>query len=217
MMDTIQEIVLGQEAVGYVRDSLRTGKELAGCLSKMLALESGNVKTLLPAGLSRAEINRFSAGGKLLAPPVEKRTLVLDGKAVEVAAAPLPNLDILLVDMIKRYLESEAGALCLFENALASPGDAWLSRTNIHNVVTNNSVYHILASGERDSELIQKTLAKSKSIRPPLLGVLARYQLAAPKFESGTIELADLQKIAEGTDKLIVGAYDGESFLIWSR
>jgi hypothetical protein len=217
MIDTIQEIVLGQEALDYVRDSLRVGKELAAYLLKALTLESGRVRTFLPVGLPTTEINRFSAGGKLPMAPVEKRTLVVAGKSAEVAAAPLPNLDVVLASTIKKYLNSEADALCLFENALASPGDGWLSRAKVHSVVTKSSVYHILRSEDTDSELIQQTVAKSKSIRPPLLGILAHYPLASSRFKSGTIEPADLQKIAERTEELLVGAYDGEGFLIWSR
>jgi hypothetical protein len=214
--EDIQEIELGSEGIEYVRETLAHGKELSQCLLRILDLESGKLKTFLPPGIAPESVNQFSFGGKL--PPTGKRTTVRLWGGREYEAVEIPNVNDVPISIIAAHLESCATAFCIFENALSSAGDGWLKKTPVQTVTCGSSVYHFLTARQTELGLIETTLKRAKSISPPTLGVLSRFSNGSrldPRL--GTIELAELEKIGEQSEKLIVGAYDGEGYLIWSK
>jgi hypothetical protein len=66
-----------------------------------------------------------------------------------------------------------------------------------------------------DAELIELSVRKSRSIRPPLIGILTTLRDEAAAVKTGFMDAAGLRAIAERTQELIVGAYDGEGFVVW--
>jgi hypothetical protein len=128
---------------------------------------------------------------------------------------PVPNLDALLVSRIATHLKSHHLAICMFENALAHANDPWLYQSKVHTLICGQDVYHFLTN-EDDPNLIQLTVKKARSIEPPLVGVLSESS-SPPSFPDGRIKLSDLRRIAERTEQLLVGAYDGEGFLVWHK
>jgi hypothetical protein len=214
-IDKINEVPLGPEAFSYVREVLSAGNALAEGILKGLPLDAGRISTYLPEGLTPTAVNQFRFGGKLsqqLAQPVG-RSFISNSKRGHYT--PVPNLDMLLVARISAHLKSAPGAICMFESPLAKAGDKWVRRSKIHSLVYGNDVYHILVSDDT-TELVQLTLKKSRAVAPPLFGVLSRWS-SESSFTSGEIELADLKKIAKCTEQFLVGAYDGESFLVWKK
>lgn len=215
MIEPLQEITLGSEALDYIRESLSDGKALSKCLRSTLDLRSGRVRTYLPAGTTTTAINQFSVGGKLRSRTEEVSASTRKGEIPN--AVPIPNTDSMLISKVRTHLESGHSAFCLFANALARPDDPWLSQSKVRTLVCGIDVYHFLTPDNKNSDFIRLTIKKARSIGPPLLGAFASSSPAASSLESGAVELAELQKVAEQTEKLVVGAYDGEGFLIWSR
>jgi hypothetical protein len=216
MTNQMREIELGIEGLRYVRVSLEGGKEFSKYLLEVLDLESGKLSTFLPSGLTFEQVNQFSYGGKFPQPPDEKHTTVRLWNA-QLKAVPTPSMNGVLISVIEAHLKSGSNALCIFENALASPGDPWLKGTEIQTVTSESSVYHFLTPERLDRDLIELTVKGAKSIRPPLIGVLARFPTPTGFHSEGSLDLAELCMIAGQTEKLIVGAYDGEGYLIWSK
>lgn len=216
MTDAIQEVVLSSAGLKYVRECLSSGKELSSSLLEALDLVSGKLSTFLPPGVASEEVNEFFVGGKLPQPSDEKHTTVRLWNE-QLKAVPKPSLDGVLISIVEAHLKSGSGALCIFENALASPRDSWLKCTEIQTVTSESSVYHFLTPERMDRDLIELTVKKAKSIRPPLIGVLVRFPKPSGFQSEGSLGLAEFRKIAGQTEKLIVGAYDGEGYLIWSK
>lgn len=214
----IEERTLGREGLSYVRDCLRGGKELSTCLLQALDLESGKLTTFLPAHLDAESIVQFSVGGKLPLPQAEQDVTIHFKHGLVLHAKPVPNVDDALISIVQTHLRSSGSALCILENQMALPADPWLKRTEIPFVTHGTSVYHMLISERTDRNLVELTVKKAKSIRPPLicaLGYLSEKALLNIKL--GTIGLGELREFAGQTQKIAVGAYDGESYVIWSR
>ncbi len=213
--NVLEEITLGREAIGYITESLQDGEELSQILLKTIKLEAGSVVTYLPTGTALPSYQQFRLGGVLK--PIPALTTQSEVElTVPARVSATPNLDNSIVSSIKTYLNSRPSPLCLFENHLAKPDDSWLARARLHNLIVGTTVCHYLTSADSlDVALIQLTVGKSRSIRPPLIAVLTRLFDEATSLETGSVAEGDLKKMAERTQELIVGAYDGEGFVVW--
>ena len=208
MNQILTEIKLGAEALEYIRQSLNDGKQLSRATLTALDIGAGKVSTYLPPGTTALQANKFLTGGKLEIASSESPA----------KAHPIPNTDDILAATLRGHLKSSDSALCIFENALAQAGDPWLRQAQVHSFVCGTDVYHFLTAKDVESDLIESTINTARSIRPPLIGVLTRSERAGSTDSAqGTIKLVELQNLASRAEKLVVGAYDGESFLLWSR
>lgn len=220
MSDTYKEITLGPEAVDYISDRLAEGKTLAKFLLDRADLNKGKVTTFLPSNADLSKINNFSRGGVLPAPPPETHRHYTAPDATRTVMVPVPDTSTQLAAMIQEFLEQGDARICLFESAVAKPTDGFLSTPNakdLHVLSFQENVYYLLKQQD-DREKIVKTLRYAKSFR--VLGVLVH--LSKDKFldeDSVRKELTpdELKGLAEETEKIIVGAYDGEAYLIWRR
>jgi hypothetical protein len=215
MTNVLEEITLGREAIEYITESLRDGQELSQILLKAIKLETGSVLTYLPTGTARSSCQQFRLGGVLR--PIPALTSQSEDEFTSSArVSATPNLDSSMVSSIRTYLDSRPSPLCLFENHLAKPDDSWLGRAKLHNLIVGTTVCHYLTSVDSlDAALIELTVRKSRSIRPPLIAVLTRLRDETASIETGSVAEGDLKEIAERTEQLIVGAYDGEGYLVW--
>lgn len=212
MPDKLEEIALGQEAIDYISESLRDGKELSSMILNAVELQSGSVVTYLPTKPASFSINQFRSGGIVGGKPDE--TLPKHELSAQSRFSPIPNLDHCLISLVTAYLESATAALCLFENQLAQPSDAWLRNSTLHNLNIGATVCHSLTAKDvLDAELISQTVKKSRSIRPPLIGLFT----SVSNGKVHALDEASLKTMVEHTQRIVVGAYDGEGFLLWRR
>lgn len=215
MPDNLEEITLGREALDYIGESLRDGEELSLRLLKSVRLEAGSVVTYLPKGTAISSIRNFQSGG-ILGPMTPVTVGTGDEHHSQSRISTIPTADSALASLITGHLIAMPTSLCLFENRLAKPKDSWLRHSRMHNLTLGMTVCHYLSSQDsRDTELIRLTIKKSRSISPPLLGVLTQLGDGAVM---GLVDDANgdvLKGIVDRTEKLIVGAYDGEGFIVW--
>ncbi len=213
--DDLEEITLGQEAIDYVTEALRDGGELSAMLEKTLRLEAGSVMTYLPAGTARSSIKEFRSSGILASSAAVVRTVA--ERHTPARISPILNLDrSSLASIVTDHLRSAPSALCLFENRLAKPSDPWLRHSKLHNLFLGISVCHYLTSTDSsDTDLVRLTISKSRSIRPPLLGLLTRLADGAATGQTAGVDGNDIKAIVSHIEKLVVGAYDGEGFIVW--
>jgi hypothetical protein len=218
-MNECAEISLGPEAIGYIRDCLANGKTLATYLLKRPDLENGSVRTFLPPDVSKEAASQFRLGGKLKRDP---ETFVYrtapDGSTTR--WEPVPNTDPWLLSILQEFLRGGTEKLCAFENELALPGDPWLSlpRWDVLQTVTfDNEVYHLLSNKDvGNDERILTTVRAAHS----WLFIGAMTSLFGPPdlpLEGGTVDDEVVKMFAQRAEKIAVGAYDGESYLIWSK
>ena len=179
-------------AITYIRACLERGNSLAKHLLR-LPLEQGQVAVPLAAGVPEAVYSRFAVGG------------VTARKVTE------PQL----TAFVAEYLEGEARRYAIFEDALARPGDAILAKSKASFLTFDSEVLHVLTAQERDPERILGVVRLATSYL--FLGVLSSLD-PGTELRAGQALTADmLAAIAQHTDHLLIGAYDNEGVLIWSR
>jgi hypothetical protein len=211
------EISLGPEAIGYIRECLSYGKTLARYLLEKLDLESGSVTTFLPPDVSEEARTQFKWGGKFKRDPA---TFVYhtapDGSRTRME--PVPNTNPWLVSIVEAFLRGAEGRVCIFEDALVRPSDPCFSSLKGRLLIFGDEVYYFLSSEDREGKRIAETVREAANVWPGLIGALTSVAgEAALSDEAREITAAQLRVLAESVEKIVVGAYDGESYLIWSR
>ena len=117
---------------------------------------------------------------------------------------------------VQQYLAEAQNRICVLENALASANDPVLRKLQTKYATYDNEVYHLLFQEDAQEERILQTIKLAKSI-PAFIGVLSTWQEGPLDTSRSVLSLGHLQSIANNARKLIIGAYDGEGYLIWSR
>lgn len=218
-----QEFVLGPEAITYVREWLqKVGKTLGKALLQGHVLERGCVSTMLPAYVTKERAKAFEAGVHR-EPPPETHLLVTTANGKRWRQVPKPTAEACLVKIIQEFLNTFEGRLCVFEDYPARPTDPWFQRREFQSkvFVFGEEIYHIV--DWRTAEEIRTTINAAEAAWPPLIGALTsvpqdnRLFCELPMTRFGTLHKEDLKIMAQRTEKIIVGAYDGEGYLVWSK
>lgn len=200
-------------AVEYVEQRLRDGNSLAHEIVENIALEKGQITTCLPKKVSLSSVDDFYMGGKLPTPsPSEWK--VATRKDDLLLMRPIPSTDDWLVTKIKDFLISGRHHVCVLEDSLKQVGDVVLDNLTTTYATFNKEIYHVLFSTDADEQTIKKVLKSAKSI-PTFIGTLTEWQGSRPTTSPIRLSATQLELLAMKTDSFIVGAFDGESYLIW--
>ena len=132
---------------------------------------------------------------------------------------PVPQTDEILVRIIEDYLDGDGGRVCVFEDSVARPPDPWL-RVSKRSAWKNfeDEVYYFLTSRDSSFSKIGQAIKDANRVYPPLIGAMMKMsEIQTFGFGKMTMTLKILKELARATDKIIIGAYDGEGYLIWSE
>ncbi len=216
MNEICAELHLGPEAISYIQERLANGKTLARYLLQRPDLESGTVTTFLPSDVGKEAATQFKWGGKLRRDPA---TFVYhtepDGSTTR--WEPVPDTDPWLALLLQEFLRGTPEGICIFENSSALPRDPWLQSSDLQTLIFGDEVYHFVS--HRDAENEKRILETIRGARSWLFYGVAT---SSPNpgdvsLEAGTIGREFLEVCAQRAEKIVVGAYDGESHLIWSK
>ena len=213
-MSELVEIRLGREAAEYMRQRLRRGNTLARYLLERHDLDRGTIVTFLPPGLSEEDIEDLESGGNL-PPPGPSKCVTLPGGARGIAVPVSDEAAPVLAARIRAFLYQEERGLCVFEDAWSDPGEPRPEHVRDRMLTRGKEVY-FACTGELEAEAIRRTFR----VIPfwILLGAMTSMpQVGRFPRRRGNVSRGELRSLAENTKKIIVGAYDGESYLIWSR
>jgi len=209
---SIQLVTLGADALDYVKDCLREGLTLAHHILSR-DLDHGYVRTFLPAEpVTQGTIADYRTGGKFPPSPESEWRTVPGGVMV-----PIVGADSALVDLIRTFLTQSSERLCVFEDALAKPSDPCMSASTSY-MVFGDEVYHIVTAEYGDSSQIREKLVEAKSI-PIFIGLMTSWGPDCPRtFTTGqSFSPTCLEQLAQRAETIIVGAYDGESYIVWEQ
>jgi hypothetical protein len=180
---------LGANAIEFIRSELSQGRDLAASIAE-LPLETGTTATYLPESLGTVELGDFGSGG--VASGDENRKLA---------------------ELIEEYLGRGAERICAFEHPAARKGDR---RSPGVSFFTVGVTVFLFATGTTPRGQIE--VAAREAHWYPAIGILSSLSRGDPPVEHGSEQPASLLvKLVERTDHLLIGAYDGEGWLIWSR
>jgi hypothetical protein len=200
-MGAFREHRLGSPANEHILECLKYGHTLSRhLLRRRQGLKEGRVITRLPLGANTGELDKFEWGGKY--PPAA------DAKG-------LPSARDDLVSRIGDFLKRKEGGVCIFENYLARRTDPALSRARSRVRLYGDEVYHVLTEEDAKPEPIKAAVAEAEGL-PIFIGALSTLPQGS-RIYSAQRELAgeELRALADRAEKIIVGAYDGEGYLIW--
>jgi hypothetical protein len=207
-MVTFNEFTLGNAANKYIEQYLSSGKTLSKELRKILRLNDGNITTYMPDYLGLGQINQFEAG--LLHPPPKLEWARNEGDV----PIPISSMRFNLISQLNSYLNQNSDRLCVLENYMSRPTDKGLETAESHVVFYKDEVYHVLGH-QADKQAIETALNEGEWL-PIFVGIMTHLPDGMHIPKSGTfITEKELVQLAERTVGIVVGAYDGEGYLIW--
>jgi hypothetical protein len=212
-----KEVKLGLDAVEYVREYLLKGHTLSECLLQRHDLFQGAVFACVPSSVSDRTAENFRDGPLLPEPKPQTHIRQRNKDGSTVTLIPVPNTDNILAEIIKTFLERTKVGACVFEEAAARPSDPCMSSSTTAWIEYNDEVYYFLLHSDATLGKIQQAIRQAASVYPGLIGVMTR--MPDPEFSSRRkrITASGLRELARNTEKIIIGAYDGEGYLIWER
>jgi hypothetical protein len=192
-LSMIKRIVLGKEAVDWMGGQLSPSHTMAREI--LSDPPSGSVVTFAPEEMTAEELADFDGG--CLGDTLE--TLV---PVWEFAAAHLRTKT-----SERRYL------ICEYTYALKT--DGFLARTTHPYFTYDDEVYSYLAAGPVSKEEVRETLAAGAY---PSIAALTSLPGDEPAIAPHSDQPRDvLQALAHRAAHVLIGAYDKEGWLIWSR
>jgi hypothetical protein len=205
-MTAFEERNVGPAGIDYVRRRLTEGKTLSRHLLAEQNLDRGTVVAYVAAEADPEQTEQFEVGHACESPEDSVAFTSASGTRWRMTRTPTADL----VDTIAGFLGEAKDALCIFEHGLARRTDPFLESARFRVAFYGDEVYPFAAAGD-DHARIGGALRGATTPYPPLVGALTHGDLST-RADLGENALAS---IAAKTERIIVGAYDGEGYVIW--
>jgi len=128
---------------------------------------------------------------------------------------PVLNTNAHLVNMIHEYLQKEKDNICIFENFEAKKSDPWSESRKVNLFFYKDEVYHLLSNKNFSTRSIDQELRWASTVYH-FMGVMSSLPIENQKTtESHELSDTEWDIVVSNLKRIIVGAYDGESYLIW--
>jgi hypothetical protein len=190
--ETYRRLDLGSAGLDYVSTRLDAGRSLSKKVAQLVDLDEGVVFTYLPAPLPEVTPQTFRTGG----------------------VASVRISEEMVEAVIRRHL-AEAKAVLLGENPMANCSDPWVHIQPEGVVCYRDEVYHI---GYRDGSgaLSIRGALKSARALPGEVSIVTTW-IGKPPTSAWPGRLSDVSHLAANATAVVVGAFDGEGYVIWER
>ena len=216
MNDVLVEFELGAAALEYMRERLGYGKTLAHYLLEREDLAGGSVITCLPPNVPVETLEDFNESKLERDPATFRYRTAPDGSVTRYE--PVPNTDPWLVSVTQQFLRGGPERLCIYENSPAAPGDPWLQSSDLQTLIFDDEVYHFVSHKDAENEKrILETMRGAASAWLFLGAMTSLSDASDLPLDRGMVAREVLERFARGAEKIVVGAYDGESYFIWQK
>ncbi|MDP2735990.1 MAG: hypothetical protein Q8P12_07345 [bacterium] len=193
-MNSAEEIILPEVAKVYALERLSNGNRFSRELLPLIDKKKGHIRSFLPRSSLPKAIENPRFGGITVSE--QSRSW--------------------LVGEIAKFLEGGKNRLVVMENAVARPGDPVLDTTLSCWAAYEDEIFHLLRSQEYKLSDIHEIIEEAESPHI-LIGALVRLNSDPLESEEPRrLTLQDLKRLAQGTMAIIVAAFDGEGYLLWS-
>lgn len=191
---TYQRVILDETSLPYVREVLMSGNTLARQLAEFRNLESGSVFAFLPSEMRPSAITDYRYAN--------------DTGRVE-------SLDC-LTQFISHFLHKNQERMCLLENRYARESDPVVVEYRSRILCFNEEVYHTVGGSQTSHETIRTAIIEADTSLS-LVGVCFSRTDQCLWSSKSDLSLADIEIVVKNADYIIVEAFDGGGFLIWSQ
>jgi hypothetical protein len=197
--------VTGFSSFGYIRKQLGLGISLSKILNS-IPIEKGKVFSFVPENTLEVKLNNFEQGGLY---PFDKADLSTTN------LIPIRNdSKSHLIDEIVNYISENEMHFCIFEDSIKLPVEISSDIEFLN--LDNEEVYYLFNVKNTKRKKIEEAFTLSEDyIFLCMLGSVNTFDQITS--QSGRITKEFLKLLALNVDSFIVKAYDGESYLLWSR
>ncbi len=197
---------IGEAAIAYMKKAMGDGLSLSKQVLQALDLSRGHIYTMLPDGVDTDLIRDYSVGGFTCNYADRKNGVV-----------QVTTIDEHVITLIRSFLAKSGNPVCLFDATLLELDFPTVRRIRTH-AIFQKEVYLYLGPGQNTLDQIGTIMYSSAGSYPPVLASLAVLSSEGVCIlRSGRLSLQFLRETAEATEHIIVGAFDGEGYLIWDK
>jgi hypothetical protein len=192
----LNEVELSDSALEYIKEELAIGDAIAKSLWRLIKFKEGVIRTFLPDDV------------------IDKENLNFRDSIAEDHQAMYSATHKKVEDFITAYLSQQKNSIVIFET-LASPGDPYLQRKKPQYFSNQRNVYLYFAGDNFDEQKLSRIISEARGY--PCVGILT--SLPHGKTVSSEQSVSDdfVQMLVEKTEHIIIGAFDEDGFLLWSK
>jgi hypothetical protein len=192
----LNEVELSGNALKYIKDELAQGDVIAHYLLQFIKFEQGVIRTFLPNDVIDAENLDFKSC-------VAEDTQAMYGATHTKTA-----------DFITTYLSQHKNGIAVFET-LASPDSPFLKKRNSQFFSHQQRVYLYLVNENANVKEADKIIAGARGY--PCIGILSSLPDSETIRNQQVVNGDFLTKLSVETECIIIGAFDEDGFLFWSK
>lgn len=207
----IKMIRLEDSAKDYLKQKLGW-KSLTKAILKNLDFTSGSIYSMLPEELDLSNDYESSLIKRLR----HASTIAINSNHLQVEAI-VSHAEINLLRSVKSCIVDDKSTVFVVEDLLAKSSDPNEMENNEvapYRYVFNDELYYLLSKSEtfeKDFNIVNRRVTTMFFV-----GVLTRLPNSILS-ESRTLEIQQLEEMSIHTEKIIVGAYDGEGYIYWKK
>lgn len=193
----------------YVKDQLESGNTLSRELLKSLDFEQGQFFTLLPLNANLKRVYKFPFGGILEQNEIQDYINESGSKSY---FSWTPTIKEDLSQFLLKKMKLKSTYACLFEDILRTPKKSIVDFHNHYGVTYSNEVYYLFLNSNISEKLILSGINNSNAIWHQVFIIT---EIENQNDLCKQITMNDIKRFCLKTNLLIVGAYDGEGFILW--
>jgi len=192
----LRQVVLSDKALKHIRDELAYGDVIAESLLQYINFEQGIIYTFLPDDVKDIESLDFRDS-------VSKNYQAMYGETHKIIA-----------EFIKTYLSQHKNGIVVFET-LASPNDTFLKYKEPQYFSNQQKVYLYLVNENADVQEANEIISGARGY--PCIGILSSLPRGETIQTQQIVNDNFLQQLVVETEHIIIGAFDQDGFLFWSK
>ena len=192
----LRQVALSDKALKYIRDELAYGDVIAESLLQYINFEQGIIYTFLPDDVKDIECLDFRDS-------VSKNYQAMYSETHKIVA-----------EFIKTYLSRHKSGIAVFET-LASPDDRFLKYREPQYFSNQQKVYLYLVNKNADVQEVNEIISGARGY--PCIGILSSLPSSETIQTQQIVNDNFLQQLVVETEHIIIGAFDEDGFLFWSK
>jgi hypothetical protein len=192
----IKLLKLSEEAFEYIRNELSQGGYLPQRLLE-LDLEQGVVHTYVPVGFTPNSSIDYGESLNYLT-----------------GVRPLREIRRTIVDLISDYLDDSESKYAIFET-WQEKGDPSVLKHDLQYFFIHSRLYGFLRGSDELKPIMEHL--REAGPYPTIITLVKMPECGSPFLPATELSEDAYSKIVENVDCLIIGAWDGEGYIIWRK
>jgi hypothetical protein len=192
---------------GFIKDSLCKSNMLSGGLLKRVNFQTdGSFYTLLSDEANLEALNDFNS------------PILVQNPVIQIASGKrqiIPNLREEIADILFNKIKADPSLYCVIDDVIRKPTDKDVSGLfNVCGSSYNNEMYYLINRSNNSRDLILRCLKNSNAFWHSLCLLT---KISVSRSEENKLTFEKIKSICQSSVMIIMGAYDGEGYILWER